>query len=241
MRPLTLIIILLVQLLFAQDGKNNCTKAYFKNGKISTTSCYFADKYGGQALAYNQKGEIIGEWHVSRMHQLSSVHFTYHANGGVYKAEYSSHPDAGIQWYRSTTTYNEAGVKVDFWQMSHDDLVTFYDPNKIDLPPSNPPPSYNNYTSELWIDNRSNRNLIVRWKPKSASNFEEIMIKKSERKKVTEQKNTRFLPPANLYDIEISKTNRKSAQLALDSNYFVQEDKKNPKTKVYLYSTKNVQ
>lgn len=239
MRILTLLIIFFAQFLNAQKVYNNCVKTYFKNGKVSTTTCYTENKHSGIAQAFNQQGEKIGEWSIGQMHQIASVHFTYHANGGVHKAQYGSHPDAGIQWYESVTTYNEQGVKVDFWQMSHDDRLTFYDPNQIELPPSNPPPVFENYfTSEFWIDNRTNRAILVRWKPKKDTKFEEVIIAKNERKLLTTHKNNRFVPPLDIYSVEILKTNRKTTTTTLDTVYFVKNDKTDPKNKVYQYSTK---
>lgn len=175
----------------------------FKNGKNSTAEC--VDERGsGTATAYNLKGEVIGTWTMGRMHQLSAVHFTFHPNGMVHKAEYSSHPDAGIQWYRSTTEYNEEGVKIGFWEQSHEDHVT-------PIEPYVPKPSvvkdtvgYNLkepvkqevmecaviYVSELWLDNRSGKDIKVSWKHKYQTDQKSevpITIKAGERIKICER------------------------------------------------------
>lgn len=89
-------VFLLVQLTVQAQEFKDCSYTPFKDGKRSTSICYSENKYEGLAIAYNSNGEVIGEWKLSRMHLLASVHFTFHSNGGVHKAEYSSHPDAGI-------------------------------------------------------------------------------------------------------------------------------------------------
>lgn len=84
---------------------------YFPNGKVSTFTYIDEDRYG-KALAYNLKGEVIYENGTRRVHGSASVRFTHHENGMVKTARYSSHPDGGIQWYRSTTEFNEKGEKI---------------------------------------------------------------------------------------------------------------------------------
>ncbi len=84
---------------------------YFPNGKISTFSYIDENRYG-KAFAYNLKGEVIYENETRRIHGSAGVRFSHHANGMVKTAHYSSHPDGGIQWYRTTTTFNEKGEKI---------------------------------------------------------------------------------------------------------------------------------
>ena len=83
---------------------------YFPNGKVSTFTYIDEDRYG-KALAYNLKGEVIYENRTRSVHGSASVRFTHHENGMIKIARYSSHPDGGIQWYRSTTEFNEKGEK----------------------------------------------------------------------------------------------------------------------------------
>jgi hypothetical protein len=80
----------------------------FPNGKTSTI-CVIKDDRDGYAKAFNFKGEEIYMRHIRRYAGHASVYFTHHPNGMVKKAEYSSHPDAGIQWYRSYTYFDENG------------------------------------------------------------------------------------------------------------------------------------
>jgi hypothetical protein len=81
----------------------------FPNGKTSTIAALI-DNREGYAKAYNFKGEEIYSRTIRRFAGTSSVHFQHHPNGMVKKAEYSSHPDGGIQWYRSYTYFDEQGI-----------------------------------------------------------------------------------------------------------------------------------
>jgi hypothetical protein len=80
----------------------------FPNGKTSTI-CVIKDDREGYAKAFNFKGEEIYHRYIRRFAGHASVHFQHHPNGMVKKAEYSSHPDGGIQWYRSYTHFDEQG------------------------------------------------------------------------------------------------------------------------------------
>jgi len=182
---------------FAQKEKQNCTKTYFKNGKLSTIECLPESGWGGKAYAFNLKGDTIGEWSISRMHMLSSVHFSFHANGGVHKADYSSHPDAGIQWYRSYSVFNEEGLRTDFWEMKDDDRVTFIQeplekPVKLEVPKPKEPVKQEViacaiiYSSELWVDNRLNIPIKITWQSVSDStNKGEVLVPKGKREMIT--------------------------------------------------------
>ncbi len=93
---------------------------YFTNGKVSTKAWVDKDNRGGRSWAYRPDGSVLSEHQTRRIAGHASVQFEYHPNGAVSKVEYSDAPDAGIQWYRSTTTYDENGVKTGFTEQGHD-------------------------------------------------------------------------------------------------------------------------
>lgn len=109
------------------------TYTYHKNGKLSTEQFYpNRNIYGeqGYAKAFSYNGDVIYEKPTSRTALLSSVTFSYYTNGAIKCAEYNSHPDAGIQWYRSFTYFDEYGIQTGFNELSHDMQVTvFYIPD----------------------------------------------------------------------------------------------------------------
>ncbi|HRH38049.1 MAG TPA: hypothetical protein PK760_06875, partial [Flavobacteriales bacterium] len=93
---------------------------YFTNGKVSTKAWMDKDNRWGRSWAYKSDGTVIVDHQTRRIAGHASVHFDYHPNGAVSKAEYSDAPDAGIQWYRSTTTFDEQGNQTGFTEQGHD-------------------------------------------------------------------------------------------------------------------------
>ncbi len=97
---------------------------YHSNGKVST-EIFFSNKVAyleqGYAKAWDCNGKLIYEKPVSRTGMISSVFFKYYDNGAVKSAEFSSHPDAGIQWYREWTSFNEEGTITDVQKQRYDD------------------------------------------------------------------------------------------------------------------------
>ncbi len=102
---------------------------YHKNGKLSTeefrnsSSQYMASGY---AKAFDNTGKEIYNQPTSRSGLLSSVIFVYYENGAVKSAEYNSHPDGGIQWYKKTTYFDESGKITDEYEFSDDMHVTYF-------------------------------------------------------------------------------------------------------------------
>ncbi len=129
MRPLLVLAAILATLSGHAQGKERTIGTdsgtvvlhYFTNGKVSTKAWMDKDQRWGRSWAYRPDGSVIVEHATRRIAGHASVHFTYHANGAVSKAEYSDAPDAGIQWYRSTTTFDEQGNKTGFTEQGHDD------------------------------------------------------------------------------------------------------------------------
>ena len=94
---------------------------FFNSGQVSTKE--WRDKHDrwGRSWAFKKNGEVIFEGQTRRFAGHSSVHFSYHANGAVSMAETSDAPDGGIQWHRSTTTFDDHGNKTGFTEQGHDD------------------------------------------------------------------------------------------------------------------------
>lgn len=107
----------------AADYKYHCEKKFFKTKQLSTQKCYDKDKRFGKAIAYNKKGVVIYEKELRTIAGHASVYFTYHPNGAICKAEWSSAPDAGIQWYKSSDEFDENGKLVHHSEQSYDDRL----------------------------------------------------------------------------------------------------------------------
>ena len=95
----------------------------FPNGKTSTI-IFIKEFQEGYAKAFNFKGEEIYHNHVRRFAGHATVTFKHHPNGMVKEAHYSSHPDAGIQWYKSWTTFDDQGNKLREEHQNWNDRVT---------------------------------------------------------------------------------------------------------------------
>ena len=96
---------------------------YHATGEVSTQEWMDADERFGLSTAYDRSGREIFRFGTRRIGGHARVDFSYHANGAVSKAESSDAPDAGIQWYRSTTTFDDQGNQTGFWEESHEDLI----------------------------------------------------------------------------------------------------------------------
>ncbi len=128
MRSLTTLLALLsVAALSAQIGRRELRTDsgivvlhYHKSGPVSTKEWRDKDDRFGRSLAYKRDGTVIFEGGTRRIGGHASVHFSYHPNGAVSTAETSDAPDGGIQWYRSTTTFDEDGNRTGFWEYGRD-------------------------------------------------------------------------------------------------------------------------
>lgn len=111
---------------------------YFASGQVSTKEWRDKDDRWGRSWAYAKNGAVIFEGQTRRFAGHASVRFSYHPNGAVSKAETSDAPDGGIQWYRSTTIFDEEGNRTGFWEQGHDDYGPLPRPT---MPPRTFPPS----------------------------------------------------------------------------------------------------
>lgn len=101
---------------------------YFSGGQVCTKEWRDKDDRWGRSWAYKSDGSVIAEHQTRRFAGHASVHFDYHPNGAISKAEFSTAPDAGIQWYRSTTTFDDQGNKTGFSEQGHDDRTVIPSP-----------------------------------------------------------------------------------------------------------------
>ncbi len=168
--------------LFGQ-AKEGCDKHYFKNHKISTTQCYQNSNFG-KATAYSMDGKVIYEHEIRRVAGHSSVYFSYYENGAVSKAEWSSAPDGGIQWYRSVTTFGIDGSVTGFTESSYDDHPTLFAPHREPL--LEQPVRQKKevvecaviYASEFWFINNTRQAIVVHAdRMHGADDFHAVAIK----------------------------------------------------------------
>jgi hypothetical protein len=111
----------------------------FTTGGISTREWTDLDDHWGLSTAYAPNGTVLVEHQTRRFAGHASVHFTYHPNGAISRAEYSEAPDGGIQWYRCTTTFDDQGNRSGFSEQGHDDDGHIPRP-EMRMPPAVDPP-----------------------------------------------------------------------------------------------------
>ncbi len=93
---------------------------YFTTGQLSTKEWMDKDDRWGRSQAFARDSRELINYQTRKIGGHASIHFSYHSNGAVSKAEVSDAPDGGIQWYRSTTTFDEQGNRTGFTEQGHD-------------------------------------------------------------------------------------------------------------------------
>ncbi len=133
--PLLLLVLLLCNLpVFSQyrcrtqeqpDGSSVKT-CYHQNGKLSTSETWQKDKRSGIVKGFDKQGKELFSHYLRNYGGHASVEVTYFSNGQVKTVHYSDAPDGGIQYYRSTTQYDENGNQTAFYEDKY--------PNELTLP-----------------------------------------------------------------------------------------------------------
>ncbi|MES2702586.1 MAG: hypothetical protein V4649_08110 [Bacteroidota bacterium] len=181
MKQLFILITVLAYSLQAIAQKEECEHHYFRNKAISTSACYGKGFNSGKARAFDKSGKVIYEKGIRKFAGHSYVQFSYYESGAVKKAEWSDAPDAGIQWYKSVTTFGEDGKVTGYTEQSHDGLRNVSPlktmPDTGYKPPVVTPRQPKKkeivacaviYSSEIWFINRSKQAAIVHADSKSA-------------------------------------------------------------------------
>lgn len=138
--PTTLFVALSTLVLTAQIGRKELRPDsglvvlhHFTTGGVSTLEWTDKDDRFGRSIAYDQVGREIFSYPTRRVGGHARARFSYHANGGVSKVEVSDAPDRGIQWYRSTTTFDEQGNRTGFREDGRDDDGPLNSPGRMVL------------------------------------------------------------------------------------------------------------
>lgn len=148
---------------------------YFTTGQLSTMEWMDKDERWGKSRAFDRLGKETFNYSTRRIGGHASVHFSYHPNGAISKAEVSDAPDGGIQWYRSTTTFDENGNKTGFIEQGHDDHgpigrpELYVQPNQRLEPITEPTemPCQRLFTNEVFVVNKARTLVAVLVKPKT--------------------------------------------------------------------------
>ncbi|HMN05238.1 MAG TPA: hypothetical protein PKD45_05885 [Flavobacteriales bacterium] len=144
----------------------------FTTGELSTKEWTDAANRWGRSWAYDREGHMIYQQQTRQFAGHASVDFSYHPNGAVSRAAYSTMPDGGIQWYRSTTTFDEDGKQTGFSEEGWDNdgplAPGVVQPAK---PVFEPGMVYEQrmFTNEYFVVNAYRRPVRVELRPKQTS------------------------------------------------------------------------
>ncbi len=151
---------------------------YFTTGELSAIERMDTEDHWGRSIAYTKDGRTVFETQTRKVGGHARVNFSFHANGGISKAEVSDAPDGGIQWYRSTSTYDENGERTGFTEQGHDDDGLIPRPTAWMLPmpetPEVPPPQevvqeQRLFVNEVYVTNGSGWPIEIKVEPKEPS------------------------------------------------------------------------
>lgn len=151
---------------------------HFKTGELSTKEWRDKNDRFGLTTAYDRAGKEIFRFGTRRIGGHASVHISFHANGAISKAEASDAPDAGIQWFRSTTTFDDQGNRTGYSEDSHEDLVRpsviFTQPEQplspvVPQPPHTAVPCQRMFVNEVFVVNGSSWPVEITVEPKDPS------------------------------------------------------------------------
>lgn len=188
---------------------------WFTSGDLSTKAWMDANNSWGHSWAYNKLGDVIFDRQTRRVGGHASVDYRYHPNGAVSRADYSTMPDGGIQWYKSTTTFDTAGVQTGFSEQGWDNkgpMRPQVSPNLLPAPPAPKPKVVHEqrlFVNEYFVVAR--KNCRVQLRPKhpgpGAKNMDATLLKGDTLRGGMYSLGERFDPP--LGQVAITASNRR--------------------------------
>lgn len=211
-------------LLLSAQGKESTEKTdtgtvvlhWFTTGQLSSKAWMDADDRWGHCWAYDRQGRVIFDRQTRNVGGHASVHFRYHPNGAVGRVEYSTAPDGGIQWYKSTTAFDPEGNQTGFNEQGsgtegpvHPGLVK---PERPMIMPGTPQRAIREqqlFINEYFVVARKNCRVQLRPKENSpaAKNIDATLLKGDTLRGGMYSLGERFDPP--LEQIALTATNRR--------------------------------
>lgn len=224
MRIATTLLACTASLLLTAQGKESTMKTdtgtvvlhWFTTGQLSSKAWMDVDNRWGHSWAYDRSGKVIFDRQTRRIGGHASVDFRYHPNGAVSRADYSTMPDGGIQWYKSTTTFDTAGVQTGFSEQGWDNEGPLHPgivkPERTVPKPAIPTKTVMEqhlFTNEYFVVARKNCRVQLRPKQPSpaAKNMDATLLKGDTLRGGTYSMGERFDPP--LGQVDVKATNRR--------------------------------
>lgn len=97
-----------------QSDGSTIKQCFHQNGQISTLESWDKDKRFGTIKGYTNQGKELFSHGLRNVGGHASVSLTYFPNGQLEKVYFSDAPDGGIQFYNSTTRFDEKGNQTEF-------------------------------------------------------------------------------------------------------------------------------
>lgn len=224
MRTTTTLLACTASLLLSAQGKESTVKTdtgtvvlhYFTTGQLSSKAWMDTDNRWGHSWAYTKQGKVIFDRQTRRIGGHASVDFRYHPNGAVSRADYSTMPDGGIQWYKSTTTFDTVGGQAGFSEQGWDNEGPLHPgivkPERTVPKPASPTKTVREqhlFTNEYFVVARKNCRVQLRPKQTSpaAKNVDATLLKGDTLRGGMYSLGERFDPP--LGQVDIKATNRR--------------------------------
>jgi hypothetical protein len=129
--------------------KNDTTYYYYATKKVSVKVAPMVDN-DQNVLLYDRAGNVTYTFINSRKHGVTRTELKYRADGSVEQAVTTTHPDAGIHGYITTTTFSVANEPE--WQTSEKDPM-----RNLELPNS----YYWNKTTKQWVKQEVSKDCPV--------------------------------------------------------------------------------
>lgn len=129
--------------------KNDTTYYYYATKKVSVKVAPMVDN-DQKVLLYDRAGNVTYTFINSRKHGVTRTELTYRADGSVEQAVTTTHPDAGIHGYKTTTTFSSANEPE--WQTSEKDPM-----RNLELPNN----YYWNKTTKQWVKQEVSKDCPV--------------------------------------------------------------------------------
>lgn len=98
----------------AQSDGSTVKKCFHKNGTISTIETWDKYKRFGNLKVFNNQAKELFSCGLRTIGGNASAELIYFPNGQVEKIYYGDAPDGGIQYYNSTTQFDESGNQLSF-------------------------------------------------------------------------------------------------------------------------------
>lgn len=242
-----IVIVILALLALAADGQeyNKCVKRFFKNGRVSTTECFDSDNRFGKACAYNSAGKLIYEKSLRKIAGHASVAFQYYNSGAVKRAEWHDAPDAGIQWYNTTTLFAEDGAIISETHNDYDNTpgttIRLLRHTKEEAPTDTPHTAACAviYTSELWIVNKTPYAVAV--DARRGDEWRTVRLKPKEEQQCASMIQAQYFDdPTKYYKVTISpvQAKRKTQFILLPSGKAAEQVSK--EVRKYYYEIRRV-